>query len=83
MSTAEKDGQKKTKSRWDSGVTPYAEMGYWNPDYEVKDTDILCAFRITPQEGVDPIEAAADELGSGHPPFPNVGSQFDEHERVA
>src|SRR6188472_2911160 len=63
MSTAEKDGQKKTKSRWDSGVTPYAEMGYWNPDYEVKDTDILCAFRITPQEGVDPIEAAAAVAG--------------------
>jgi ribulose-bisphosphate carboxylase large chain len=63
MSTTEKDGQKKTKSRWDSGVTPYAEMGYWTPDYEVKDTDILCAFRITPQEGVDPIEAAAAVAG--------------------
>ena len=63
MSTTEKDGKKKTKSRWDSGVTPYAEMGYWNPDYEVKDTDVLCAFRITPQEGVDPIEAAAAVAG--------------------
>jgi ribulose-bisphosphate carboxylase large chain len=63
MSTTEKDGKKKTKSRWDSGVTPYAEMGYWNPDYEPKDTDILCAFRITPQEGVDPIEAAAAVAG--------------------
>jgi ribulose-bisphosphate carboxylase large chain len=61
--TEEKDGQKKTKSRWDSGVTPYAEMGYWDPDYEPKDTDILCAFRITPQEGVDPIEAAAAVAG--------------------
>jgi ribulose-bisphosphate carboxylase large chain len=63
MSTTEKDGQKKTKSRWESGVTPYAEMGYWNPDYEPKDTDVLCAFRITPQEGVDPIEAAAAVAG--------------------
>jgi len=63
MSTAEKDGQKKTKSRWDSGVTPYAEMGYWDPDYEPKDTDVLCAFRITPQEGVDAIEAAAAVAG--------------------
>ncbi|HEY1539250.1 MAG TPA: form I ribulose bisphosphate carboxylase large subunit [Solirubrobacteraceae bacterium] len=63
MSTTEKDGQKKTKSRWDSGVTPYAEMGYWDPEYEPKDTDILCAFRITPQEGVDPIEAAAAVAG--------------------
>ncbi len=63
MSTTEKDGQKKTKSRWDSGVTPYAEMGYWDPEYEPKETDILCAFRITPQEGVDPIEAAAAVAG--------------------
>src|SRR4051812_15086669 len=63
MSTTEKDGKKKTKSRWDSGVTPYAEMGYWNPDYEPKDTDILCAFRITPQDGVDAIEAAAAVAG--------------------
>jgi len=63
MSTTETDGQKKTKSRWDSGVTPYAEMGYWDPDYEPKDTDVLCAFRITPQEGVDAIEAAAAVAG--------------------
>jgi ribulose-bisphosphate carboxylase large chain len=62
MSTTEK-AEKKTKSRWDSGVTPYAEMGYWNPDYEPKDTDVLCAFRITPQEGVDAIEAAAAVAG--------------------
>jgi ribulose-bisphosphate carboxylase large chain len=34
--------------RWTSGVTPYAEMGYWDPDYEPKDTDVLCAFRVTP-----------------------------------
>lgn len=52
-----------TKSRWSSGVTPYAEMGYWQPDYEPKPTDILCAFRITPQDGVDPIEAAAAVAG--------------------
>ncbi len=51
------------KGRWDSGVTPYAEMGYWNADYEVKDTDVLAAFRITPQPGVDPIEAAAAVAG--------------------
>ena len=51
------------KSRWSAGVTPYAELGYWQPDYEPKATDILCAFRITPQEGVDPIEAAAAVAG--------------------
>src|SRR4051795_10674811 len=51
------------KDRWTAGVTPYAEMGYWNPDYEPKDTDVLCAFRITPQDGVDAIEAAAAVAG--------------------
>ena len=51
------------KDRWTAGVTPYAEMGYWDPDYEPKDTDILAAFRITPQDGVDPIEAAAAVAG--------------------
>lgn len=49
--------------RWASGVIPYAQMGYWKPDYEPKDTDILCAFRIVPQEGVDPIEAAVAVAG--------------------
>src|SRR3989440_9768161 len=51
------------KNRWASGVIPYAQMGYWKPDYEPKDSDILCAFRIVPQEGVDPIEAAAAVAG--------------------
>ncbi len=51
------------KNRWAAGVTPYAEMGYYNPDYEPKDTDILCAFRFVPQEGVDPTEAAAAVAG--------------------
>src|SRR4051812_12883864 len=55
--------QNGSKDRWASGVTPYAEMGYWAPDYEPKDTDILCAFRITPQDGVDAIEAAAAVAG--------------------
>src|SRR5438445_3317008 len=51
------------RSRWESGVIPYAQMGYWKPDYEPKDTDILCAFRLVPQEGVDPVEAAAAVAG--------------------
>src|SRR3954467_14046168 len=49
--------------RWSAGVIPYAEMGYWQPDYEPKDTDILCAFRVTPQEGVPPEEAGAAVAG--------------------
>src|SRR5271165_7620881 len=51
------------KSRWAAGVTPYAEMGYYNLNYEPKSTDVLCAFRLVPQEGVDPIEAAAAVAG--------------------
>ncbi|PKO51562.1 MAG: ribulose-bisphosphate carboxylase large subunit, partial [Betaproteobacteria bacterium HGW-Betaproteobacteria-21] len=39
------------------------QMGYWDGDYEPKATDILAVFRITPQEGVDPIEAAAAVAG--------------------
>jgi ribulose-bisphosphate carboxylase large chain len=38
-------------------------MGYYNPDYEPKDTDILCAFRVTPQPGVPPEEASAAVAG--------------------
>ena len=38
-------------------------MGYWNPDYVPKETDVLAVFRVTPQDGVDPIEAAAAVAG--------------------
>jgi len=38
-------------------------MGYWQPDYVPKDSDVLCAFRITPQEGVPPEEAGAAVAG--------------------
>ena len=53
----------KKKDRWSAGVTPYAEMGYYDADYVPKDTDILAAFRIVPQPGVDSIEAAAAVAG--------------------
>ncbi|HZQ79821.1 MAG TPA: form I ribulose bisphosphate carboxylase large subunit [Acidimicrobiia bacterium] len=49
--------------RLQAGVIPYAKMGYWQPDYEPKPTDILAAFRITPQPGVDPEEAGAAVAG--------------------
>ncbi len=49
--------------RWSAGVIPYAEMGYWEPDYVPKDTDVLCAFRIQPQEGVPAEEAGAAVAG--------------------
>ena len=51
------------EDRWAFGVIPYRKMGYWEPEYEPKPTDILCAFRITPQPGVDPEEAAAAVAG--------------------
>ena len=38
-------------------------MGYWEPDYEPKDTDVLCTFRVQPQEGVPPEEAGAAVAG--------------------
>ncbi|MEU4290645.1 form I ribulose bisphosphate carboxylase large subunit [Kribbella sp. NPDC026596] len=53
----------KPKERWDPGVQSYAGMGYWNPDYEPKETDVLAVFRVTPQDGVEPIEAAAAVAG--------------------
>ena len=49
--------------RWNAGVIPYAEMGYWQPDYEPKDTDVLAAFRVSPQPGVPPEEAGAAVAG--------------------
>ncbi len=51
------------QNRWSAGVLQYAEMGYWQPDYEPKPTDILAAFRITPQPGVPPEEAGAAVAG--------------------
>jgi len=51
------------KERYRSGVLKYRQMGYWEPDYEPKDSDVLAVFRITPQEGVEPEEAAAAVAG--------------------
>src|SRR5512134_4031410 len=52
-----------TKERYRGGVLKYKQMGYWRPDYEPKDTAVICVFRITPQDGVDPDEAAAAVAG--------------------
>ena len=49
--------------RYRPGVIPYAKMGYWDPDYQPKETDVLTMFRVSPQDGVDPIEAAAAVAG--------------------
>ncbi|HEX5466672.1 MAG TPA: form I ribulose bisphosphate carboxylase large subunit [Candidatus Limnocylindrales bacterium] len=49
--------------RYRAGVIKYAQMGYWDPDYEPRDTDVLALFRVTPQDGVDAVEAAAAVAG--------------------
>src|SRR5262249_32636007 len=34
------------KERYRAGVIAYKKMGYWQPDYEPKDTDIIALFRV-------------------------------------
>ncbi|KAG6483617.1 hypothetical protein ZIOFF_060265 [Zingiber officinale] len=46
----------KASVRFKAGVKDY-KLTYYTPDYEVKDTDILVAFRVTPQPGVPPEDA--------------------------
>ena len=54
---------KDARKRYTAGVLKYRQMGYWDADYVPKDTDTICLFRITPQDGVDPVEAAAAVAG--------------------
>jgi ribulose-bisphosphate carboxylase large chain len=51
------------RERYKSGVMPYKDMGYWDPDYSPSETDVIALFRITPQDGVDAEEAAAAVAG--------------------
>ena len=37
---------------YSAGVKEYRST-YWEPNYSVKETDILACFKITPQPGVD------------------------------
>ncbi|CAK8577978.1 unnamed protein product [Lathyrus sativus] len=46
----------KVNVRFKLGVKDY-KLTYYTPDYQTKDTDILAAFRVTPQPGVLPKEA--------------------------
>ena len=62
-STADVATPRDAADRYKAGVIPYKQMGYWRPDYEPKDTDVLALFRITPQPGVDADEAAAAVAG--------------------
>mgnify|MGYP005698801993 FL=1 len=63
MSQAVESRTRIKSERYESGVIPYAKMGYWDPDYSIKETDLLALFRCTPQPGVDPVEAAAALAG--------------------
>jgi ribulose-bisphosphate carboxylase large chain len=57
---AGKTGSGKTGSgkTYSAGVKEYRQT-YWEPNYQVKDTDLLACFKITPQTGVPREEAAA------------------------
>src|SRR5271157_5608156 len=46
------------RNKFQPGVRAYA-VDYYVPEYVPSDTDLLCAFRIEPLQGVDMIEAAA------------------------
>lgn len=63
MSQSVEERTRIKNQRYESGVIPYAKMGYWDPDYSVKETDVLALFRVSPQPGVDPVEASAAVAG--------------------
>ena len=50
--------QTQSKSGYQAGVKDY-KLTYYTPDYIPKDTDLLAAFRMSPQPGVPPEEAGA------------------------
>ena len=45
MSQAVESRTRIKSERYESGVIPYAKMGYWDPDYSIKETDLLALFR--------------------------------------
>jgi len=63
MSNSVSERTRIKSERYESGVIPYAKMGYWDAAYTVKTTDVLALFRISPQPGVDPVEATAAVAG--------------------
>ncbi len=63
MADTKSKAVEKARGRYDAGVMKYKDMGYWQPDYQPKETDVIAMFRITPQDGVDPVEAAAAVAG--------------------
>lgn len=47
-----------TPKKYDAGVKDYRST-YWEPEYSIKETDILAVFKVIPQDGVPREEAAA------------------------
>ena len=47
------DGSEKltAKARYSAGVLEYKKMGYWEPDYEPKDTDIISLLELRHRMG--------------------------------
>ena len=56
--------QSQSGAGYKAGVQDY-RLTYYMPDYTPKDTDLLAAFRMTPQPGVPPEEAGAAVAGIG------------------
>ena len=46
MSQAVESRTRIKSERYESGVIPYAKMGYWDPDYTIKETDILSSIPL-------------------------------------
>ncbi|KAF3451808.1 hypothetical protein FNV43_RR07904 [Rhamnella rubrinervis] len=63
----------------EAGVKDY-KLTYYTPEYETKDTDILAAFRVTPQPGVPPEEAGA--AVAAETLFPHKRQRERERERA-
>ena len=74
----------KGKERYKAGVLKYAQMGYWDGDYQPKDTDVLALFRITPQDGVDPAEIAtkAREQVLNYPTITWLSARADSAQKL-
>ena len=49
MSQSVEERTRIKSERYESGVIPYAKMGYWDADYVVKDTDVLALFNVPVQ----------------------------------
>lgn len=47
-----------TSKKYDAGVKEYRST-YWEPNYSVRESDVLAVFKVIPQDGFPREEAAA------------------------